>query len=175
MSTRSLRHRIVLVAVALTAVGASAAAAPAAAGPGTALSRTGVSSSAKLPAAPQAARQQSLAAPVCMDPVVYTVNASTVRKTLPTVCIAVGGVLRIANAGPGGLTGVTPTGKADCSYGGGVYACRLIETGTVQFSITNAQGTWRQTVVVATEATRPRLPDACLGAELVTRDANEAG
>jgi hypothetical protein len=45
----------------------------------------------------------------------------------------------------------------------------------VQFSITNAQETRRQTVVVAAAATRPRLPDACLGAEIVTRDARDSG
>jgi hypothetical protein len=115
------------------------------------------------------------AAPECLDPVVYTVNASTVRKTLPTVCIAVGGLVRLANLGPEGLTAVSPADKADCDYGGAVHACRLIGTGTVQFSITNAQGTRRQTVVVAAAATRPRLPDACLGAEIVTRDARDSG
>lgn len=181
MNARTLRYRIALAAATVATVGATAAAAaaPAAANADAARTGTGVNSTAArahAPAAALPARLQKLAAaPECMDPVIYTVNASAVRKNLPTVCIAVGGVLRIANLGPEGLAAVTPDDKAHCSYGGGVHACRLIGTGTVNFSITNGQGTRRQTVVVSTRATRPRLPDACLGAELVTRDANDGG
>jgi hypothetical protein len=170
VSTRALRHRTILAAVAVVAGAAAATAAvPAAAHPGT---PTGTV--AQVAAVP-AAQAQRLAAPVCMDPVVYTLNASAVRKTLDTVCIAVGGVLRIANLGPEGLTTVTPAGRADCYYEGGVHSCRLIGTGTVRFGVTNAQGTRQQTVTVSAEATKPRLPDACLNAEIVTRDADEGG
>jgi hypothetical protein len=178
MRSRSVRLRTTLAALAVTALAATAAgaAAPAAANPGTARNTTeALITRAGAEKAGTGVNRMAAAAPECLDPVVYTVNASTVRKTLPTVCIAVGGVLRIASLGPEGLTAVSPTAKADCSYGGGVHACRLIGTGTVQFSITNAQGTRRQTVVVSATATRPRLPDACLGAEIVTRDANEGG
>jgi len=180
MRTRTLT-RAFAVAAALVVVAGTAAGA---AGPASALSATGTSGGPETRTAvagsyPPAARPptsaQTAAATQCMDRVVYTIDASAIAPKLPTVCIAVGGVLRIAGLGPGGLSAVIPSGKADCFYGGGVTTCRLIETGTVRFRITNSQETREQTVVVAARATQPRLPSACINAEMVIRDAADTG
>lgn len=143
-------HRAVLAIAAVAAVGGVA---------------TGV--------APPAAAQS--AALSCLDPVIYPVDASVVRTKLPPVCIAVGGVLRLVNLGPGGLAAVTPANKVDCFYGGGVHTCRLIGTGTVRFSLTGPQGNRQQTVEVAARATRPGYRSACSGYDMVTRDAGDTG
>jgi hypothetical protein len=87
------------------------------------------------------------AAPACQGAVVHTVDASR-GGALPPLCIAVGGVVRIANSGPGTVA-VQPATAVDCYYAGGVHMCRLIRTGTVRFTVGTRQMTVRVPASVA--------------------------
>ncbi|MET8150176.1 hypothetical protein ACIBSW_24215 [Actinoplanes sp. NPDC049668] len=64
---------------------------------------------------------------------VHTVDAASPGK-LPPLCIAVGGVVRVVNIGPGSLV-ARPADKVDCFYAAGTYQCRLIRTGTVRLTL----------------------------------------
>jgi hypothetical protein len=76
------------------------------------------------------------------------------------LCIAVGGLLLLRNLGPEYLA-ATSWDKVDCNYEGGVHACRLIHTGTVNLTITNSHGARPLTVVVAKASSPPKPSPAC--------------
>ncbi|MBO3741131.1 hypothetical protein [Actinoplanes flavus] len=86
-------------------------------------------------AAPAAAGPPSTAtrAATCQGAVVHSVDAAQ-PGTLPSLCIAVGGVVRVVNTGPGSLL-AEPATMTDCFYAAGTYQCRLIRTGTVRLSL----------------------------------------
>ncbi|GGN41814.1 hypothetical protein FHR83_003047 [Actinoplanes campanulatus] len=86
-------------------------------------------------AAPAAAGPPSLAAgaAACEGAVVHSVDAAQ-PGTLPRLCIAVGGVVRVVNTGPGSLL-AQPATMVDCFYAAGTYQCRLIRTGTVRLTL----------------------------------------
>jgi hypothetical protein len=105
----------------------------------------------------------------CAGAVVHTVDAAA-PGTLPRACVAVGGVVRLVNLGPGALT-AQPAAAVDCFYAAGTHQCRLLRSGTVRLIL--APGSRQLTVVVP--ATVPGQPStACAPAgtvvDLDTRD-----
>jgi hypothetical protein len=82
-------------------------------------------------AAPAVAAPPRTAA--CEGAVVHTVDAAR-PGTLPRLCVAVGGVVRVVHLGPGSLR-PRPARLVDCFYAGGTYQCRLTRTGTVRLSL----------------------------------------
>jgi hypothetical protein len=85
----------------------------------------------------------------------------------------VGGVLRIENLGPEGFS-PSPSDKVECTYEGGVRMCRLIEPGTIRFTIDRGGQVRTLTVDVTGRSSNPA--PACGGARMThTVDANDAG
>jgi hypothetical protein len=104
--------------------------------------------------------------------VIYQVDTSVAGPARWTVCIAVGGVVRVHNLGPDGMT---ETGPVSCQYEAAVHFCRLIGTGTAKFTIAARQGTRQLTVLVRNASSPPKPSPACQGAVKVTLDASEGG
>ena len=106
----------------------------------------------------------------CQGAVIYVVNAT---QNAAPACIAVGGIVRIENLGPGELT-ATPTGWVDCFYAAGVHSCRLIHAGNVRFSWSSGS-VQRQLAVRVAAAARPTQPaPACVPAgETYSIDTND--
>jgi len=73
------------------------------------------------------------AATACEGAVVHSVDAAQ-PGALPRLCIALGGVVRIINLGPGSLA-AQPSTLVDCFYAAGTHQCRLIRAGTVRFTL----------------------------------------
>jgi hypothetical protein len=130
---------------------------------------------AEAAAVPVAAAVPRAAAPVCLGAVVHQLDAAGAAASWPPVCLTVGGVLRVSNLGPEGFS-VAPAGKVACHYAAGTRECRLLHTGTVRFTITDA-GTTRTQVVRVVRATDPPKPaPACLPAgSTFTIDAADGG
>ncbi|WP_125805627.1 hypothetical protein [Actinoplanes sp. ATCC 53533] len=72
-------------------------------------------------------------AAACEGAVVHTVDVAQ-PGPLPRLCVAVGGVVRLVNIGPGSLV-AQPSTMVNCFYAAGTYQCRLIGTGTVRFTL----------------------------------------
>jgi hypothetical protein len=92
----------------------------------------------------------------------------------PTPCIEVGGVLWVEPHGPDGFS-YEPATKVSCSYEAGVRQCRLVETGTVRFTITRSGVTRALTVIVTKATSPPRASPACQATGTYTLDASEDG
>jgi hypothetical protein len=88
--------------------------------------------------------------------------------------MTVGGVLWLENLGPGNLW-ASSWDKIDCFYEAGVHVCRLVETGTVQFKITNASQTRPLTLVIAKASSPPKPSSACEPAATYGLDASDGG
>lgn len=129
--------------------------------------------SAPSPSAPPATTATSNKS-ACLGAVVHTVDASEGARPWRSLCIAVGGVVRLANLGPGYLN-FAPGDKVDCAYEAGVHECRLVRTGTVTFSVTNAHGVRPLTVVVAPAASPPNPSPACTTTMPYPIDASSGG
>jgi hypothetical protein len=110
----------------------------------------------------------------CMGAVVHTVDASAGGRPWRSLCIAVGGLLRLANLGPEYLNAHSRD-KADCHYEAGVHECRLIQTGTATFTITNSHGVRPLTVVIARATTPPKPSPACTTTMPYPFDASSGG
>lgn len=110
----------------------------------------------------------------CFGAVVHTVDANEGGPPWPAVCITVGGVVRLEHLGPEYLS-VNPSNKVSCFYAAGVHVCRLVQTGTVRFTIRNSKGTRPLTVVVAEATSPPKPSPACMDAATFTIDANDGG
>ncbi|MEV4350720.1 hypothetical protein AB0J83_40205 [Actinoplanes sp. NPDC049596] len=109
------------------------------------------------------------AAPTCSGAVVRTVDVAQ-PGPLPRLCVAVGGVVRLVNIGPGSLT-AQPSAAVDCFYAGGTYQCRLIRTGTVRFTLAPEGRTLTVTVPAAVPG-QPSTACAPAGA-VVDLDTND--
>jgi hypothetical protein len=184
MRTRSFHRLTPLAVVAIATMMASAACAstsapalpepPVAATP-TTPGTSAPSTSAPSPSAPNTAPATTTPnQPACLGAVVHTVDASAGGRPWRSLCIAVGGLLRLANLGPEYLN-ASSWDKVDCNYEGGVHACRLIHTGTVKFAITNTHGTRPLTVVVARAASPPKPSPACTTTMPYPIDASSGG
>jgi hypothetical protein len=110
--------------------------------------------------------------PPCLGAVEYRINAAD-TKPWPRLCIAVGGVLRVENLGPEGFSQSTPN-RAECEYEGGVRMCRLIDPGTVRFTMDRGHQVRTLTVVVAKSSSRSS-PACVQSGATHTIDAREEG
>jgi hypothetical protein len=110
----------------------------------------------------------------CMGAVIHTVDASIGGQPWPSLCIAVGGLLRLTSLGPDNLT-ATSWDNIDCGYEAAVYECRLIHTGSVKLTITNGHGTRPLTVMVASASSPPKPSTACTTSSPHSIDASYGG
>jgi hypothetical protein len=110
----------------------------------------------------------------CMGAVIHSVNASVGGQPWRSVCIAVGGLLRLTSLGPDGLA-ATSWDSIDCDYEGAVHECRLIQTGTVKLTITNTHGARPLTVTVASASSPPKPSTACTTSSPYNIDASYGG
>ena len=164
MTTRSRRRRTAVAVLALTTI--AAAAACTSAGPVSPLpDTTGTASPSVASPTPTASLRttpvpaQEVAAPptsgpACLGAVVHRIDASDTGPPWSPLCMAVGGVLRVENLGPDGFA-MSPDGNVSCWYEAGVRECRLIQAGTVRFTITNAHQTRRLALVIANASAHP--------------------
>ena len=97
--------------------------------------------------------------PTCLGAVVYTFDTRTDATRWPTLCISIGGVLRLTNHGPDGMRR-TPDNLMDCDYEAAVRDCRLIRTGTVRITMDKPTGTHTLTLIVT--ASSPGPAPACV-------------
>ena len=100
--------------------------------------------------------------PACLGAVYYTLDTAVAVPHWPKLCISIGGVLRLANEGPGGVSR-SPADKVSCFYAGGVHECRLIKTGTIQFTLVKPYGTRVLHLVVT--GSSPGPAPACVPAD----------
>lgn len=115
------------------------------------------------------------AASACLGAVVRSVDASDTGPPWKRLCLTVGGVLRVTNLGPEGFS-ANPSDKVECNYAAGVRECRLLHTGTVTFTITNAHQTRTLTLVIVKATSPPKPSPACLAAgTMLTIDAADGG
>ncbi len=175
MHIHSFRHLTTVAALALTTIAAAAACSstPVQARPGQAPSTASPSTATPSTAAPRAPNPTT-SPRSCLGAVTYTIDASEGGPPWSALCIAVGGVLRVENLGPDGFS-VSPADKVSCWYEAGVRECRLIRTGTAQFTITYSHAPRPLTVVVAEPSSPPGPSTACTGARTYTVDASEGG
>jgi hypothetical protein len=163
MRIRSLRHATAVTTLAVASVAAAAACTATPKPPQPVPTVTAPAGAAPTSAAPTPA-PAATTAPVkpvhdpsppstgrnCLGTVVHRINAADTGPPWKPLCIAVGGVLRFENLGPDGLT-MTARDKVDCGYAAGTFQCRLVQTGTVRFTVTRGD-TNRSLNVVITKA-----------------------
>ncbi|HEU5111087.1 MAG TPA: hypothetical protein VFT95_21305 [Micromonosporaceae bacterium] len=183
MRTRSLRRLTAVTALALASAAAAAACtstptptapsptgtAPASAAPTTAIPTPAVPA---VPVKPVhgGAPDSTSTSRKCHGTIVHRINAADRGPPWKPLCITVGGVLRFENIGPGNLR-VSPLDKVDCWYEGGVVECRLIQTGTVRFTVTRDDKPRGLTVVIAKAPSNPGPDPACPRVYTYTLDA----
>jgi len=116
-----------------------------------------------------AGRPAVAAAATCEGAVVHSVDAATPGQ-FPGLCIALGGVVRIVNLGPGELA-AQPSTLVDCFYAAGTHQCRLIRAGTVRFAV--ARGA--RVLTVQVPAAVPGQPTTACSppGSVVNLDTNE--
>jgi hypothetical protein len=182
MRTPRFRHLSVAAALALaTLATAACSSGPARAlpvqAPSTTPSTTPTATPDAAPASPSSRPTRPPPRPVtspdqpCRGAVEYRINAADNGPATQRLCIAVGGVLRIDNLGPEGLT-ISPLDKVDCYYEGGVHVCRLVEPGTLRLTIDNGRQVRKITVNVTRGSSGTAT--ACVGARGThTIDAND--
>jgi hypothetical protein len=78
---------------------------------------------------------------------VHTLTADTELALVSSICLAVGGVLRVEGTGPGTVS-ADPPDAASCQYEAGVEWCRFLSTETVNVSIVRDEQTYVIPVVV---------------------------
>jgi hypothetical protein len=110
----------------------------------------------------------------CLGTIVHRINAADRGPPWKPLCITVGAVLRFENLGPDNLK-ITPRDKVDCWYEGGVVECRLIQTGTVRFTLTRDDKIRVLAVAVAKAPANPGPDPACPRVGTYTLDAADFG
>jgi hypothetical protein len=85
--------------------------------------------------------------PACLGAVVYTVRTDADLARVKSLCLAVGGVLRVDGTGPG-MVSADPPEKVSQFYEAGIEDCRFLSPGTITVTIVTDQQTFTITVVV---------------------------
>ncbi len=91
---------------------------------------------------------------------------------MSSVCITVGGKVRIQLLGPGKLS-VSDRGKTTCHYEAAVHSCRLLYTGSLRFTAELPTGRKHLNVEIAAAVSPPRPSPACMSAGPFTYDIRE--
>jgi hypothetical protein len=106
---------------------------------------------------------------------VHRLDAAATGPAWKQLCITVGGVLLVTNLGPEGFASDAGN-KVECNYAAGTRECRLLRTGTVRFTITNAEQTRTQVLRIVKATSPPKSSPACLPAGTTfTIDASDGG
>ena len=110
---------------------------------------TGTTTPAKPPASPsKRASQSPKPTPACLGAVVYTISGDPSDQWPKSLCMKVGGVLRIEQFDPHTPVSAAPAGSASTEYEAGILSCRFIRPGTVTVEAAFESGTRSITVVV---------------------------
>jgi hypothetical protein len=144
---------------------------PASAAPGTAVPTRAPSTA---PVKPVRDRGSAGTDRHCLGTVVHRIDAADSGPPWKPLCITVGGVLRFENLGPGDLT-TTARDKVDCGYAAGTFVCRLVQTGTVRFTVTRGATSRSLDVVIAKAGPNPGPGPACSRVASYTLDAADGG
>ena len=187
MKTRSLRR---VTAIAVLALATTAVAACTSAGPAKPLPTATGNASPSVTSPPPTASPPAKPKPVpvastpathpptdraCLGAVVHRIDASDTGPPWKQRCITVGGVLLVTNLGPEGFAS-NPRDNIECNYEAAVRECRLLKTGTVKFTITNAHQTRTLTLVIAKASSPPKPSPACMArGTTFTIDAADGG
>jgi hypothetical protein len=190
MRIRSLRRVTAVTTLALASVAAAAACTstpkptaptpagtmPASAAPTRAAPTTAIPTPAATtaPVKPVHVPGAQSTGPKCLGTVVHRINAADTGPPWRPLCITVGGVLRFENLGPDSLT-MTAPGKVDCGYAAGTFECRLVQTGTVRFTVTRGENSRSLNVVIAKAPDKPGADPACPRVTTYTLDAADGG
>ncbi|MCU7730996.1 hypothetical protein ODJ79_45400 [Actinoplanes sp. KI2] len=83
----------------------------------------------------------------CLGAVVYTISGDPSDQYPKSLCMKIGGVLRIEHVAPGTVS-ADPAGSVTREYEAGVYTVRFIRTGTVTVQVALDSGTRTTAVVV---------------------------
>lgn len=86
-------------------------------------------------------------APACLGAVTFTIDPSADMSPWAAICMKRGGIVRVQSLGPEGFA-VNPSPNVSCRYEAAVRECRLVRTGTVEFTTTTPTETRTLTVVV---------------------------
>jgi hypothetical protein len=70
---------------------------------------------------------------------------------------------------------VSARDKVDCGYAAGTFECRLVQTGTVRFTVTKAEKSRSLTVVITKAPSKPGPDPACARVATYTLDATDGG
>jgi hypothetical protein len=85
--------------------------------------------------------------PACLGAVVYTLVAETELALVRSICLAVGGILRVEGTGPGTVS-ADPADKVSQFYEAGIVEVRFLSPGTITVSIDRDEQTYTIAVVV---------------------------
>ena len=85
--------------------------------------------------------------PACQGAVIVTVHADSELGLVTSICLATGGVLRVAGTGPG-TASADPADMVSQSYGGGVEVFRFLSPGAVTITVERDGQTYPISVVV---------------------------
>ena len=96
----------------------------------------------------------------CRGAVVHRIDAADTGPPWKRLCVTVGGVLLVTNLGPDGFS-VNSWDNIECNYEAAVRECRLLHTGAVRFTITNAHQTRTLNLVIAKAASPHQPSPAC--------------
>lgn len=77
----------------------------------------------------------------------YTLKADTELGFVKSICLAVGGILRVEGTGPG-MVSADPQEKVAQFYEGGVEECRFLSPGSVTVTIVRDSQIYPISVVV---------------------------
>ena len=110
----------------------------------------------------------------CLGAIVHRINAADTGPPWKPLCVTVGGVLRFENLGPDSLT-MTARDKVDCRYAAGTFECRLVQTGTVRFTVARGAENRGLTVVIAKAPSSSGSQPACPRVTTYTLDATDGG
>jgi hypothetical protein len=179
MNIKSLGRLVPIAALALVPIIAACGSGPARTAPGPSASPdVSTAESSRAPEPPVSASGTTRSQPItprprpCLGAVEHAINVSGAGPPRSDVCITVGGVLRLVNLGPEFLS-VNPDHKVSCFYAAGVHVCRLVQTGSVGFTITNSTGT-RLIRAEVVRATVPPRPSTACTADKLTIDVATA-
>jgi hypothetical protein len=85
--------------------------------------------------------------PACLGSVVYTLVAESELALVKSICLAVGGILRVEGTGPGTVS-ADPADKVSQFYEAGIVEVRFLSPGTITVTIDRDQQTFTIAVVV---------------------------
>jgi len=117
------------------------------AAPGTTSPTRRPTSPTRRPTSPTKRPQSPKPTSACLGAVTYTISGDPSDQYPKSLCMKIGGVLRIEHVAPGTVS-ADPAGSASLEYEAGITSCRFVRTGTVTIQVALDSGNRSTTVVV---------------------------